>query len=112
MTTIYAIHKPDAEKLQSVISEMRTLGAPTIEVVDCGEYFQALEGSHRLAAAAELGLEPVLTVHEQDDMIDITRFDWYQEDPQNWAETEYMAGEVAGEIFSPRYARSYSFGPR
>jgi hypothetical protein len=109
MTTIYAIHQPDADKLSQVISEMRTLGAPTIEVVDCGDYFQALEGSHRLAAAAELGLEPILTIHEQDDMIDISRFDWYQANPENWAGTEYAAAEIAGELFSPNQARPYRF---
>lgn len=109
MATIYAIHQPNADKLQAVIAEMLTLGAPTIEVVDCGDYFQALEGSHRLAAAAELGIEPILTIHAQDEMLDISRFDWYQADPQNWAGTEYSAGEVAGELFSPRQAVSYSY---
>lgn len=109
MATIYAIHKPDADKLAQVIAEMRTLGAPTIEVVECGDYFQALEGSHRLAAAAQLGLEPVLTVHEQDDIIDISRFDWYQENTGNFAGTEYTAGEIAGEIFVPRQAVVYNF---
>lgn len=109
MTTIYAIHQPDADKLASVIAEMRILGAPTIEVVDCGDYYQALEGSHRLAAAAELGIEPILTVYAQDEVVDISNFDWYQASPQNWAETEYSAGEIAGEIFSPQQAVMYSF---
>ena len=75
MTTIYAIHTPDADKLAGVIAEMRVMGAPKIEVVDCGDYYMALEGSHRLAAAAALGLMPVLTIHEQEDTLDITRFD-------------------------------------
>ena len=107
MATIYAIHEVDADKLSGVIAEMESLGAPTIEVVDCGDHYMALEGSHRLAAAAALGIEPTLVVHEQDALIDISRFDWF--DACNWADTTYPAGEVAGEIFSPRQAVPYSF---
>jgi hypothetical protein len=107
MTTIYAIHAPDADKLAVVIAEMQVLGAPTIEVIDCGDYYQALEGSHRLAAAAALGISPVLTIHGQDDTLDVSRFDWFN--AANWANSEYPAGEVAGELFSPQQAISYSF---
>ena len=109
MTTIYAIHAPDADRLHGIITEMQVLGAPTIEVVDCGDYMMALEGSHRLAAAHALGLVPILTIHEEEDVLDITRFDWF--DTANWAETEYPAGEVAGEIFSSEQAVPYSFFP-
>ena len=107
MITIYAIHAPEAAKLEAVIADMQTMGAPTIEVVDCGDYYQALEGSHRLAAAETLGISPVLIIHEQNEMINIARFDWF--DAANWAETEYSAGEVAGELFSPRQSVSYTF---
>jgi hypothetical protein len=107
MTTIYAIHAPRADHLADVIATMRQSGAPTIEVVDCGDHYMALEGSHRLAAAHHLGLEPELIIREQDEIIDITRFDWF--DACNWAETEYPAGEVAGEIFAPTQAVPYSF---
>jgi hypothetical protein len=107
MTTIYAIHAPETEKLKAVIGEMREMGAPTIEVIDCGDYFQALEGSHRLAAAYALGLEPDLVVHAQDEQLDIAKYDWF--DPANWGETTYSAGEVAGELFSPYSAIAYSF---
>lgn len=106
---VYAIHAPEADKLANVIEQMRTLGAPTIRVVDCGDFMMALEGSHRLAAAAELGIEPVLDVYEQDALIDISQYDWY--DGANWAiggETNYSAGEVAGELYSPK-AVGYSF---
>ena len=107
MPTIYAIHAPTADRLPGVIEDMRRLGAPTIEVVDCGDYMMALEGSHRLAAAHALGLTPILTVREQDEVVEISRFDWF--DASNWAETAYPAGEVAGELFSPRQAVAYSF---
>lgn len=107
MTTVYAIHAPDADRLAEVSAEMETLGAPMIEVVDCGDYMQALEGSHRLAAAHALGLTPILVVHAQDDILDVTQFDWF--DDASWAGTEYSAGEVAGELFSPEYAVPYGF---
>jgi hypothetical protein len=106
MITIYAIHAPDAEKLAAVIGEMRALGAPKIRVVDCGDHYMALEGSHRLAAACELDLTPELVVYEQDDVIDISNEDWY--DAANWGGTSYAAGEVAGELYSTQ-ARAYSF---
>jgi hypothetical protein len=107
MTTVYAIHAPFAERLEQVKAEMATLGAPTIRVVDCGDYYMALEGSHRLAAAAALGLTPEFVVFDQDAELDITQFDWYE--PENWAETRYPAGEVAGELFAPSQARDYAF---
>jgi hypothetical protein len=106
MTTVYAIHETEADHLAEVIAEMRALGAPTIRVVDCGDHYMALEGSHRLAAAAELGLTPELVVSEQDDVLDITAYDWYDE--ANWGETTYTAGEVAGELYSVN-AVPYSF---
>jgi hypothetical protein len=94
--TIVAIHKPHVDRYLAVRNEMQEMGAPTIEVVDCGDHYMALEGSHRLAAAKDLGLVPMLTVRDQDEMIDITGYDWF--DPEQWAETEYAAGEVAGEL--------------
>lgn len=107
MTSIYAIHDVDTDYLSNVIAEMQTMGAPKIEVVDCGDYYMALEGSHRLAAAHALGLVPTLIIHEQDDALDISRYDWF--DACNWGETVYPAGEVAGELFSPQQAVAYSF---
>lgn len=105
--TVYAIHAPAADKLEAVKAEMSSLGAPTIRVVDCGDHYMALEGSHRLAAAAELGITPELEVYDQDDTLDITEHDWYE--AANWAGTEYSAGEVAGELYSTQ-AVAYSFG--
>jgi hypothetical protein len=107
MPTVYAIHAPEAEKLETVKSEMEAMGAPTIRVIDCGDYYMAMEGSHRLAAAHELGIDPELVIYEQEDEIDISGFDWF--DSANWAETVYPAGEVAGELFSPQQATPYRF---
>lgn len=88
---------------------MQILGAPKIAVVDCGDYYQALEGSHRLAAAHRLGLVPTLIVCAQTDLIDVRDYDWY--DSANWSGERYTAGEVAGELFSPLLAVDYEFGP-
>ena len=58
---IALVHKHyDPVHLAAVIEQMRTLGAPVIRAVDMGGYFAALEGCHRLRAAARLGLTPVI----------------------------------------------------
>lgn len=101
--TLYTIHAVDADKLQGVIAEMRTLGAPKIRVVDCSDYYIALEGTHRLAACAALGIAPELDVLTQDDLIDADSLDW--QDLQ--AGQQYTAGELAGEAYSPS-AGAYS----
>lgn len=62
---VRAKHEPYFETghLAHVIEEMRTQGPPTIRVMlqPDGTY-HALEGSHRVAAAHYLGLEPKLVV--------------------------------------------------
>lgn len=60
--TLFTIHAVDADKLAGVIAKMHTLGAPRIRVVDCSDYYMALEGVHRLAACAVLGIAPELNV--------------------------------------------------
>ena len=107
MTMIYAIHAPSADRLAAVKAEMLVLGVPTIQVVDCGDHYMALEGSHRLAAAHELGFIPELIVYSQEDVLDVTQYDWYE--AANWSGTKYTADEVAGELFSPSQARDYAF---
>ncbi len=106
--TIFAIHATEAQKLADVTKQMRSMGAPKIECVDCGDHYIALEGSHRLAAAHALGLTPTLVIREQDETLDITAYDWY--DATNWAETSYPAGDVAGELYAPAQAVAYQFG--
>ncbi|MEG9884160.1 MAG: hypothetical protein V6Z86_06005 [Hyphomicrobiales bacterium] len=108
-STIYAIHGPDAARLEGVVTVMRRLGAPTIRAVDCGDHYMALEGSHRLAAASRLDLTPELVVYDATTLIDISDYDWF--DPADWAETVYPAGEIAGELYSWYQAVDYSLGP-
>lgn len=98
ISTLYLIHDVDPVKLATVKAEMLTLGAPTIRVVDCGEYYVALEGCHRLTAAAELGIAPILVVLAQDDLVEAESLDM---DYFAAGET-YTAGEVAGELLGMR----------
>ena len=51
----------DKLHLQQVIEEMRTLGAPTIRAfLNRNNEWQAVEGCHRIRAAKELGLTPII----------------------------------------------------
>lgn len=52
----------DDSHLQAVIAQMRTFGAPTIKAVwmETHGHWAALEGCHRIRAAAELGLMPII----------------------------------------------------
>ena len=63
----------DATHLESVKSEMMILGAPTIKAVwmECYGMFAALEGCHRIRAAAELGLIPEIEEIEYSDEINV-----------------------------------------
>jgi hypothetical protein len=58
MSTIKLVHAHfDAEHLETVKAEMARLGSPVIHAVDLGDsLYQALEGCHRIRAAAALGI--------------------------------------------------------
>jgi hypothetical protein len=59
---IWGKHEPEPGHLADVKADMATLGPPTVRCVEWrGEYY-ALEGSHRLRAAFDLGLVPNLTI--------------------------------------------------
>lgn len=66
---VYAPHKADPKHLARVMDQMRTLGAPEIRAYFNGEVWYAVEGSHRLAAARELGLTPNMVELELDSHI-------------------------------------------
>lgn len=97
MTTLYTIHAVDQDKLAGVIEEMKVKGSPSIRVVDCGDYLMAIEGVHRIAAAAQLGVSLDLEYLDQDDLIEADSLDW--QDLQRGE--SYTAGELAGEAYSP-----------
>lgn len=97
MTTLYTIHAVDQAKLAGVVAEMAALGSPTIRVVDCGDYLMALEGVHRIAAAAQLGVPLTIEYLDQDDLVAADSLDW--QDLQSGE--SYTAGELASEAYSP-----------
>ena len=71
---ILQMNKTDPERYPAVVARMRELGAPVIQVLALAPWvYFALEGSHRLAAAKELGLIPILDVVA--DMSDLTEED-------------------------------------
>ena len=67
--TVITIHQPDNNHLDAVMADMRTMGAPVIRVVHCGDHYFAIEGVHRLHAAKTLGIDPDFIVIDQDDMV-------------------------------------------
>jgi uncharacterized ParB-like nuclease family protein len=56
-------NKISNDRYSNVLNKMKKLGPPIVEVFEIsnGLYF-ALEGSHRISAAKELGIEPVLNI--------------------------------------------------
>jgi hypothetical protein len=59
----------DESHLAEVKNEMLRLGAPTVKAIDCGDFLVALEGSHRLLAAHDLGLTPIIDEVEYSDTV-------------------------------------------
>ena len=94
---IYTIHSPHPDHLVEVVGEMRSLGSPAIRVVDCGDYYAAIEGCHRIEAARLLGLPISLDILDQDDLVDADSLDI----PNLMAGETYTAGEIAGECYHP-----------
>jgi hypothetical protein len=97
MTYLYTPHGHNAAKVRRVMTEMRRLGAPEIRVVDCGDHYYAIEGVHRLAAAARLGVAPKLIVLDQDDELDLSTLDVDLIEPPEGGIT---AGELVAQLTS------------
>lgn len=67
MKRIRAKHEPYPDgHLGEVVAEMVQIGPPTVRVMEHGGELCATEGSHRLAAAYQLGLTPKLVVEVPD----------------------------------------------
>ena len=63
---VVAPNDPIPSHLTKVVKKMTKLGAPVIRIVHVdGDEYWAVEGSHRLAAAAMLGLTPMLVLVEK-----------------------------------------------
>lgn len=69
ITKINALHRinKNTEHYAEVKAYMIENGAPVIHVCDNGNGVYALEGSHRLAAAYELGIMPIFEEIEADE---------------------------------------------
>lgn len=67
---ITALNIVDQDHLATVVEEMRTLGAPAIRAVETCHGLVAIEGSHRLAAAALLCLKPHVEILAEDDIVE------------------------------------------
>jgi hypothetical protein len=79
------------DHLAKVVAEMATLGAPVVRIMQVdGSDWQAVEGSHRLAACVQLGLEPVLVAVDMDASAEGHDFDDLSQDC-TWGDlVEYM----------------------
>jgi len=103
MTTIVTINHPEAKHLSAVKADMMKLGAPLIRAIrdDAQGVIIALEGSHRLAAAHDLGITPVLRILGDNDMIscdDIGYDDmgWFDGEPARAVDIRNRIGQPQG----------------
>ena len=86
MTTVILPHSHfDAQHLKGVKSTMQIIGSPTIRAF-CGfDMIVAIEGSHRLRAAADLGVHVNFQMIDEDETIDLSSIDadtngWFDDD--------------------------------
>ena len=67
----------DENRLTAVIDKMKELGAPVIRAAIVGDgLLAALEGAHRLAAAAKLGIAPIFIAYELYQLVDAEEYEW------------------------------------
>lgn len=95
MAMILTINDVEEPHLTKVKEQMVKLGSPTIRVVDCGDYLQAIEGCHRLRAACELGLKVDFDILDQEEIVQMSTLDL-----EDMLSDELPAGEIAGELHS------------
>lgn len=67
---IYAIHKTSEAKVEDVMAEMKKMGAPEIRYAETALGALALEGCHRLEAAARLEIDPEFIEMDLEDVIE------------------------------------------
>ena len=89
MTTIILVNDIDTNKLEAVKVEMEKLGAPTIRAIDAGDHLIAVEGSHRLRAAEELGIAVHIQVIDEDGEVNLDTLDW---DDNGWFDERVVSG--------------------
>jgi len=99
--TIITPNKVDQVRLGAVKAKMLILGVPTIRVIGNGEICWAIEGSHRLVAAYELGIEPEIEEVEYSDQRITIQWDGYDE--------ELMVSDLADMLFDNRSNHTLDF---
>lgn len=97
MVMIILVNDTDAEHLEAVKAEMEKLGSPSIRAIDAGDYLIAVEGSHRLRAAEELGIAVNINVIDEDDEIHLGSLDW---DDYGWFDERIVSGREFIEGFT------------
>src|SRR5258708_36023041 len=94
----------DEQKLKSVKAEMRKVGPPIIRVARYRDYYMAIEGCHRLTAAAELGFAPVLVVLATNESVEVASLD-----SDFFGDAKFvLAGEVADRFYSARFNQVFA----
>jgi hypothetical protein len=97
MTTIVLVNEIDAGHLAEVTADMSVLGAPRIRVIDGGDIYYAIEGSHRTTAAANLGLAVEVEIVDFDGTIDLDTLDW---DDNGWFDERVVSVREFWDRFS------------
>lgn len=100
--TVKAPNRPIGFHLASVIREMRERGSPVIRVHNRrdGGPLLALEGSHRLAAAVELGL-PVTLLHLKSNDLMVHDFENLKPNPCPVAKiVEYLEEDLTRPVYT------------
>ena len=92
---IILINQTDSEHLNDVKVEMKKMGAPSIKAVwmECWNSWVALEGSHRIVAAVEMGIDVTIEAVEYSSALvaDVTG----DEDIDPWMTIEELVDSAA-----------------
>jgi len=67
---IFTPNKPCPKHLQKVKEDVLKYGIPVIRVVQRGDEYIAIEGSHRCAACKELGIVPKIQVISESEYLE------------------------------------------
>jgi hypothetical protein len=78
---VILVNSVDPAHLAEVKAQMAVMGSPTIRAIDAGDHLIAIEGSHRLAAAEQMGVTVKIEIIDEDGMIDLDTLDW---DDNGW----------------------------
>lgn len=79
-------HRPDERHLRAVVAQMRRLGRPRLRGVLRGRTIYLIEGSHRHEAARHLGIQPIITLCAENEIVSAS------------ARLRWRAGRIADEF--------------